>query len=439
MLGETYRSEGQPSSEQKRNVLMRPFEQTDLPHATSLAQNNIRKSFAALFPKEVMKAYLAANNQDELKHAVNDEGTETNVLMSPEGKLLGFALIRFNPRPRRNAYGELDLRRLHIDETAQGQGLGRRLFEWMHERAKSPEINSEYVTSHASGSSRLFFEREGWEGKTMLNDMSKKGTSAIVFVAHKLVRQKEVNLFNPPTHIVYAGGNSAKSEYLSELIRDLNISLPIIRVPARENEQTQDVVEAATSKALSASGIIARGKVNPLVIANDIRADLMTTRIDNEGKLVYSLMNKGKPKTHDELLENFRILAYTARITEKPAPYIIRTATVLHSLTEPDNDSYSERDVSVWLSQDILEKLSTESGIVEYISAVSEKFGADVLSMSGGLCLPYFLEIGAVGGMNGHDFRTLPKRELVIKDALQIAISGIDKKIVRERFGLIQV
>jgi GNAT superfamily N-acetyltransferase len=436
MTGEGYHPERQPH----KDVLLRPLEETDLPRATELAQNNIRKSFLTLFPQDVINAYLAANSEEELRHAANDDGTETSVLIDPTGQLIGFALIRFNPQQRRNTYGELDLRRLHVDENAQGQGLGKMLFEWMYERAKSPEINSEYVTSHASGSSRLFFEKEGWEGETTLNEMKKKGTSAIVFVAHKPVGQKEIILHNPPTHIIYAGGNPTKFEHMRKLIDNLGIRLPITQASAQEDEQTQDVFIAAKSKALSAAErLTLHGNINPLVIANDVRADLMKTSISTEGKPVYSLASKGKPKTTQELMENFRLLANTADITQRPAPYIIKAGTVLHSPLEPRSDDYSEHDVSIWISQEALEKLSTEDGIGEYIRAVNHEYGADALSMSAGLCLPYFLQMGFVEGINGHDIATLPKKDQVVEDAIQTAVSGINKKIIAERLGLVQI
>ncbi len=422
----------------------------DYRHISALARKNFLGPSFSLFPQDVVQAYIAANRAEDIRHAVDTEGSEAYIAEDEHNQAVGFILLRHNALHgsqgmRRNAYGELDLRRLHVDPTIQGKGIGTKLFDILENRAH--DLNVTHITSHASGGSRPFFESRGWEGETAFNNMTKRGkrTRAIVFAAQKQIAPREIELFPSPTHIVYAGANEWKANYVKDIAKNIDSSLGFVKYAnAQEDEATSDVAIAAQSKALStAQQIDIRGQFSPLIVAGDVRADLLTIT-GNSSTFRYDFLNRGKPKgttTEEKLQEvadNFLELFITAEETKRPAPYVIRSATCLLDPTHPESVVMSTNDTSIWLSQEGIEELATKEGVKKYREEAMNLVDADILNMSGGFCLPVFLKRGYVKGINGHPFDTLPKREQVVEKALHTAIVGIDGDLVKRRLGLIQ-
>ncbi|PIY94023.1 MAG: hypothetical protein COY68_04300 [Candidatus Levybacteria bacterium CG_4_10_14_0_8_um_filter_35_23] len=421
---------GIPLSEiETRRVKVRHYHESDVPNMVKLMKRNFDGHAYSLYPKDVVTAYHAANRETDVKHAVHAGGTEVYIAETDKGELGGFILIRFNQDriPRQNAYGELDLRRLHVNADIQGAGIGRALFETAARRAK--ELHVEYITTHASGSARLYFEKNGWKGKTVLDHMSKRGTSALIYAAEKPITPRKVILYDTPTHIVYAGSNRNKMKFLQGIVGDL----PVIPIEADE-DQVPDVAAAAVSKVQNAKDnlFLMSGK-RPLIVSSDVRTDLM---VFNPGKAArYEMSNRGKPLTLEETRRNFELLLQTARATKKPAPYVVRSATYIHNPLEPELDKLVENDVSVHLSEEGLATLSTVEGLREYQEEVYDKYGVDILEMAAGFALPIFIKRGYVKGLFHHPFECLPEREITIQRALDVVIGGIDEMTVRERIG----
>ena len=423
--------EGKESGE----VSIRPYQDPDCKSVVTLMRTNFEGQAFSLYPKDVVNAYRAANSEADVRHAVKSGGTEAFVAETGQGELAGFLLIRFNPNqiPRRNAYGELDLRRLHVNPAIQGQGVGRKLFDTATARARA--LNIEYITSHASGSSRPYFEHNGWTGRTILNDMRKRKTSAIVFAAERRVAPPQVDLFAQPTHVVYAGSNKAKAAHLQSIAKQT-----VVPVESEEND-SHDVHEAARSKAISAAQrISSRGGHVPIVVANDIRTDILVLNPPQDTTR-YSFLNRGKPqKTNggiDEILVNFKLMLEYARATQKPAPYVTRSATYLHNPLEPDADTSSEQDVSVWLSREGLEVLATSQGLQDYQNEVYGTFGIDITQMAAGFALPVFLQRGYVAGLYAHPLDTLPSKDAYVKRAIDTVIGGFDERVIKQRLGIL--
>lgn len=428
-----------PKEVDKGDIQIRPYESSDRDAVVQVLHANFRATFTML-PQDVLNAYIQANRAGDLEHAVKTEGTEAYVAETRNGEIGGFTLIRYNDSrlARRNAYGDLDLRRLHVNPEVQGNGIGKKLFAWMYERATSPEINVEYITGHASGSSRPFFEHNGWTGKTILNPMTKRGTSSLVFATQRRIPPAEISLYPTPTHVVYAGSSEARTNFLQKLMTDINPSVPVIAIESDE-DSTDDVVEAAKSKALSAAKRLSgQRNITPLVIASDVRARLVRAQPENITTR-YDFVNKGKPRSSDPLEEirgNFSQLRDYTRRTNRPAFYIIDAGTYFHPL-DGSGDTYTEYDTSVFLSAEGLEILATDKGLAEYRDQVMDTYGADITQMSAGFALPIFFDRGYVVGLNNHPLETLPKKEDHIAKSVHTARVGIDEKAVRARFGQI--
>ncbi len=445
MSPESYPYNHTPSPEalQKGEIDIRRVDEHDYENISHLARKNFEGPSFSLFPKDVIQAYIAANSQADIKHAIGTEGTEAYVAENVQNEIVGFLLTRHNQVIRRNAYGDLDLRRLHVDPSAQGNGIGSKLFQILDNRAR--DLNVSHITTHASGGSRPFFEANGWEGTTTFNDMTKRGkTRALVFAAQKQITPQEIELFSTPTHIVYTGGNTRKAEYIHKIAADNTKSEFIAFSKAQENESTSDIMEAAESKAQStARQIKGIGKFSPLIVAGDIRTDLVIIN-GNRNSFRYDFLNRGKPHgatTEDKLLEisdNFTELLITSEETEKPAPYIVRSATYILDPKDPENTLVSTNDASIWLTQEGLMELSTKEGVRRYREEALDRLDADIFDMSSGFCLPIFLERNYVAGINGHPIESLQKKEQAIDKALHTALIGIDGALIKRRLGIIE-
>lgn len=429
-----YGPESGISVEKNNAISIRPYQDKDCSRVVEIAQNNFRLFYAPLFPKDVVDAYITANRAIDLRAAVRTDGTEAHVAETPNGDVVGFCLLRYNPYTRRDPQGELEVRRLHVDPSNKRQRVGTRLLGQVDQRGK--DIGVELLVSLASGSSRPFFEQNGWNGRTELHPMSKRGTSAIVYAAQKRIIPEPIPLSEPPTHVVYAGTNSTKEQFVKKLLASLNPNIVVYSAPTEE-DPTEDVFEAARSKALKVRLNFGRNIV-PLVISSDIRTDLL--KVDLSSPTRYALVNKGKPKNLDALEEiqaNFALLLDTARQTKKPAPYIVRSVTYLHNPSETDMDSFTEYDTSIWLSREGLEELSTPEGLKRYRNEVNDKFGVDITKMSAGFALPIFLERDHVVGLNGHPFNFFPRRDQVVDKSLHTTLVGIDGSAIKRRLGYI--
>ena len=104
--------------------------------------------------------------------------------------------------------------------------------------------------------------------------------------------------------------------------------------------------------------------------------------------------------------------------SDRPTPYVFKCATVI----EIDGKQFSYLvDTSIWLSQPILEFLSTPEGFAKYREDVLANYGRDVMDNSGGFAFPYFLDNNGVLGINGvpiNDIEDIPQAsEKVIKIA----------------------
>ncbi|MCL5010443.1 MAG: GNAT family N-acetyltransferase [Patescibacteria group bacterium] len=414
-------------------VNVRRYEASDCAHVVRIAYQNFAKSYA-LFPENVVNAYREANRAADLKEAVDADGTEAYVAES-NGKIVGFYLARYNPYVRRSPSGELELRRLHVDVSAQRNGIGTTLFDHIDQRAKDIQVTQ--IVSLASGSSRPFFEHKGWRGRTTLHPMGKRGTAAIVFEAHKLVIPEEIQLpLAQPTHIVYAGENPYKEEYIRNLTGFLDRQIHFYSVGTEENPYP-DVLEAARSKAYSVK-IRPSAGVNPLIVAGDTRTDLLILAAGSQTR--YMLANRGKPSNNPDqsMLDNFRLLLQYARETNRPAAYIIRSATYIHSPQNYEGDTYTESDVSIWLSREGLEVLATEQGAETYRREVIGKYSVDPNQMAAGFSLPVFLERGYVTGINGHPIDTIPHKDRVLENAKHTALVGIDGSAIKKQLGYLR-
>lgn len=419
-----------PEKNNSKEVTIRPYNAEDISRVMDVVHANFNGISYSLFPQDVVNAYKAANSKDDITHAIEDEGTQTFVAETQDGELGGFALIRHHGVPRRNAYGDLDLRRMHVNPNIQGNGIGKKLFNAIEERGR--ELNVSFITSHASGGARNYFEKNGWTGKTILNHMSKRNTSSLVFATEKSVWPEQIDLYLPPTHVIYAGSNPRREEFLHQAVGDHTkvMSLPSVEDPS------EDVVVAAQSKALSLSTLLRYTKnVRPVIIGSDIRTDLVAHDPNTNTK--YHLENRGKPKSVEEARENFKILRNYAQETDRPAPYIVRSATYIHDPLEPDSDSVSEYDVSLWLSQEALEELSSEKGFAQYREQLHDEYGQDVTDMAAGFALPIFIKNKFVEGINGYPLSALPKSEKVINQAYHTVLVGIEDKAIKKRFGIV--
>lgn len=423
------------SPERETNCTIRPYTPDDEKAVVSLMKRNFQQSFS-LFPEDVVKGYIDANRGVDLRAAVRVDGTEAYVAIVPETKDIGgFFLIRYNPLPgRRNAYGELDLRRIHVHPDMQGRGIGQQLFKHVERRARSREINVEYITTHASGSSRPYFEQNGWNGRTILDHMPKRQTAALVYVAGKRITQEEITLLPHPTHIVYAGANPAKHRSLQAIVAETGSHVDVVSITADEIEDT-DVVEAAASKAHSVATKIDRvSRQRTMIVASDIRTDKFMLGREDDPR--YKLVNHGKPRSLEEVRGNFTEMLETARAIKKPVPYIVRSATYI---IDPyaNEDTFSEYDVSVWLSEEGLAELATEEGVKKYYQEVYDTYGVHIFEMSAGFALPIFLKRGYVVGINGHTMHDLPRKDEIIKKAMHTVLSGMDERIMQQRLGKI--
>lgn len=435
---------GPQELELSSGIGIRLADRGDYKGISQLARKNFTGPSFSLFPLDVVNAYVAANRTEDVMHAAETEGSEAYVAEDEHNSIVGFLLIRHNQVIRRNAYGDLDLRRLHVDPTIQGKGIGSKLFEVLEKRAQDLQVS--HITTHASGGSRPFFESHGWEGETTFNDMTKRGrTRAIVFAAQKRIVPDEIELFPNPSHIIYAGSNDTKAEFVKDVVHRANLDAGFVKYSnAEENEMTNDVVEAAFSKAVSAARQIRHmGNYSPLIIAGDVRADLLVIN-GTRDTFRYDFLNRGKPKgaTDDDKLrlvsDNFTELLITSEETKKPAPYIIRSATCIVDPKDPSTMQSYTSDSSVWLSGEGLAELASIEGVKKYREEAMETLGADIFDMSGGFCLPIFLQRGYVTGINGHPIETLPKKDQAVNRALHTAIVGIDERFIRRRLGIIE-
>lgn len=422
------------NGEQKNHepVEIRPFRDSDAPQLVALMRRNFSGAAFSLYPKDVIAAYKAANSEADIRHAAHSGGTEAYVAWTADEEIGGFVLIRYNPNtlPRRNAYGELDLRRLHVDPGIQGKGVGQELSAIVMKRAKA--LNIEYVTTHASGSARPYFEKNVWEGITHLNHMKKRRTSALVFAAQRRVGPVSLRLYPTTTHIIYAGSNMAKAEHLQNVV-----GRPVQRVEAEEIP-TNDVVDAARSKARNGSeNLVIQSGTVPLIVSNDIRTDILVVNPPGD-ETKYGMLNRGKPQTANHAQINFKLLLDTARITKKPAPYVVRAATYLHNPLDPNADTYGEQDVSVWLTQEGLQILASDSGFKQYREEVRATFGVDINEMAAGFALPVFFSRGYVAGLYGHPFNdTFRNRDEAVQRATKLVIGGMDEKLIKQRLGML--
>lgn len=421
----------QPERNNTREVQVRPFQQNDLSPLMDIIHANFNGLSYSLFPEDVVNAYKNANSKEDITHAIEEEGTETYVTETSDGEIGGFALIRHHGVPRRNAYGDLDLRRMHVNPHIQGNGIGKKLFNAIEERGR--ELNVSHITSHASGGARTYFEKNGWTGKTILNHMSKRNTSSLVFATEKYIWPEQIDLYLPPTHVIYAGSNPRREDFLRETVGDITkvMSYPSIEDPS------EDVVVAAQSKALSLSPLLKYTRyVQPLIIGSDIRTDLVAH--DQGTNTKYHLENRGKPKSPEEAFENFKVLQSYAQETQRPAPYIVRSATYMHDPLDPESDSFTEYDISLWLSQDAVNELSTQQGFNKYREQLHDEYGQDVTDMAAGFALPIFLKNNYIAGINGYPLHALHKSDEVIKQAYHTVLVGIEDKAIKKRFGILQ-
>ncbi len=435
---------GMPEAQTSSPLEVRGITKDDYKAVSDLARKNFNGPSFSLFPKDVVQGYISANSVQDVRHAAETEGSEAYVATNMLHDVVGFVLLRHNQVFRRNSYGDVDLRRLHVDPDTQGQGVGKELFSILESRGR--DLHASHITSHASGGSRPFFEANGWEGETNFNDMSKRGKArAIVFVASKQLSPKKIELLPTPTHVLYAGANETKAHYVRELVAGIDSNIDFVKHSgAVEDEATTDVVDAALSKALSTANQIAGhgGRLSPLIVAGDVRADLLVIG-GGKQSYRYDFLNRGKPRgatTADriaEVADNFTELFITSDETNRPAPYVIRSATCLLDPKDPDGVKFSTYDTSVWLSTEGLEELATKEGVKKYRDEAMEELNSDILDMSGGFCLPIFLKRGYVKGINGHPLETLPKKDEVIKRALHTAIVGIDPRLLSNRLGII--
>lgn len=417
----------------------------DYKQVSALAKRNFTGPSFSLFPPDVVNAYVAANRESDLRHAAETEGSEAYVAQDEHNGIVGFVLLRHNQVIRRNAYGEVDLRRLHVDPTVQGKGIGTALFDVLENRGK--DLNASHITSHASGGSRPFFEAHGWEGETTFNDMTKRGrTRAIVFAGSKQLKPREIELTPSPTHLIYAGANGTKAEFVRTLAESVDKDINFIQNSgAQEDEVTTDVVKAAVSKAVSTASQIRGngGNFSSLIVAGDVRSDLLIIN-GSKDSFRYDFLNRGKPRGQsddeklDEVVDNYTELLITAEETKRPAPYVVRSATCILDPRDPESMKIATYDTSIWLSKKGLEELSTKAGVRDLRDEAMALTGADIFNMSGGFCLPVFLKRGYVVGLNGHPIDTLPKKEEAIQKALHTAIVGIDSKAIRRRLGIIE-
>lgn len=415
----------------KPEVAIRPYADTDCKDVVAMMQQNFKGLTYSLFPRDVVTAYKAANRETDVRHAVYEEGTEAYVAETSDGEIGGFVLIRHNSMQRRNAYGDLDLRRLHVNPNIQGQGIGRKLFDIITDRARA--LNVEYISGHASGGSRPYFEQNGWTGRTILNKMTKRGTSALVFAAERRIQPESIDLHTPPTHLIYAGTSKRREDFL----RSIAGNVVVVKGYPSDESPTTDVVEAARSKAHFLGPLISKSRNNfPLVIASDIRAELLVLDPNNPSAR-YRLENRGKPQSPDIAHENFIALHRTAEETKKPAPYIVRSATYVHDPFLRRNDSYSEYDVSFWFSEEGLAELSSENGFADYRDELRETYGDDVTDMAAGFALPIFMRRGYIVGVNGYPLADLPKADKIIEKANHTVLVGIEEQTIKKRLGII--
>lgn len=434
-----YRNSG-PEREERPGFAIREYTEHDSKQVTELIQRNFGGEAYALIPKDGVDGYLAANRPGDIRHAIHTPGSEAHVVEA-NGKISGFLLLRHTGNPRRDNRGRyytgvLAIKRLHVDPALQKQGAGKALFDLTEKRAR--ELQVEEIVSDASGSSRMYFERSGFTGTTVLQPMDKRGTAVIVFAANKPLGRKEIPLYMLPTHVIYAGSNEFKKKFIKD---HTPRHIPVIPFESEEDEVTHDVVESASSKTRSAAQNFRYTlPMNPLIVANDVRTDLLQAIAIDSNRIAYELVNRGKPSRQeplDEILANFRLLRDTAKFTKTPAPYIVRSATYFHSPQEPGRDTFAESDVSIWLTQDALEYLATPEGLQNYRDQVFAEWDVDITTMSGGFALPVFLKRGYVAGINGHPIATIPHREDVEAQAIYTVMGGIDQRALNERFGQI--
>ncbi len=418
-------------------ISLREYEEKDCASVVDLMVRNFNGDPYSLIPRDGKNGYIAANRVGDVRHAILTSGSQAYV-SEFEGKISGFILLRHTGSPRRDDRGRhytgvVAIKRLHVDPTVQGQGTGKAFFDLAEKKAK--ELQAESIVSDASGSSRMYFERSGFSGVTVLKEMDKRGTSVVVFAATKSLVPPEYPLYLQPTHVIYAGSNKFKQEFIRKLTPQ---HIPVIPHETEEDELTHDVVQAAFSKTSSTARRFRYTQpMNPLIVANDVRTDILEATSIGGHRKNYRLVNRGKPSADQmgEILNNFQILRNTARITKSPAPYVVRSATYLHSPQEPGRDTFSESDVSVWLTHDALEYLATPEGLQSYRDQVYDEWHVDISSMSGGFALPIFLKRGYVAGLNGHPIETIPHKDEVVEKAMYTVMGGISEHVLGERFG----
>lgn len=425
------------SAETPSSISIRPFQKNDIHMVVAIAQRNFRTTYP-FAPDEVIQGYVAANTKEELLEAVEQvDGREASVAVTPSGKVVGFILLGYNPYTRRSPHGELAIPRLHVDTSTQKQGVGKKLFEWAERRGEEIMVTS--LFSQSSGSSRPFFELNGWTGRTELSHMKKRRTSAIIWACRKPLGPQEITLYPRTSHVIYAGNSEAKAAGLQRIVTEIDDSIAFMSAPSEEPD-VNDPFESARAKAYSIP--IKQNGATPLIVAGDVVTELMCTDRTNHHK-TDKLIPKGKPKgttlaVMDEVLENFKMLHNTARRTGKPAPYVVRTVTYMRDPQNPRLDSWAEYDISVFLSQKALGELSTRRGLNKYREEVIDTYRVDLNQMCAGFALPVFLKRGYVVGLNGHPLDTLPHREEFTKKALNTVLVGIDSEAVAQRLGRIR-
>lgn len=416
------------------DVSIREFDRkSDARKVRDLMYKNFDGPSYALQPSRVVRAYKDANRLEDIEHAVSSDGRTAIVAETPDGSIAGFTLLGYDSIRVYNGdrpYGTERIRRLHVDPDTQGKQIGGIMLRYSIQHAK--QIGAEWLTIEASGGSREYAEKNGFWGKTELSEMPKRSTSAIVWNARRRVIP-ETQLYPPITHIVYAGSNKMREDYLREITRQAGKDDSMVVTRPAQEDPSPDTYTAAKSKAYSAARTIkSHSGISPLIVANDTRASLISLSSQNP-KSPYAFVDGGKPRDLDDIQKNFQLLRDYARETGKPAPYLVRTTTFFHDPIHRE-DSSTFYDVSIWLTPEILEKLATEKGVNEYVNEVYDRWlQSDVRDVSGGLFLPYFLENNAVAGINGYPYEHLHKPDEVIEKALNVVICGFDKQAVTER------
>ena len=426
-MGALTETQGHASSP---DVNIRPLQNRDLPHVVDIAHQNFDGPSFALFPADVRRGYKIANSTRALAHAISHPGARAVIAENPDGSVGGFMLTRRNGMRRTDgSYGEMDLRRLHVDPEQQGNGVGRALFDELDDQAQRLKVAK--INSHSSGGSRRVFEKNGWNGVTRLNDFREVKTGSLVWVAEKVLAHPKGDVVETLEYVVYAGSNTTKLNKL----RDAVNGTMVLSVDSEE-DPVDDVILAAKSKAFSAAERVGRRGIQaPLIVATDIRSDLLVLNPDQDAKR-YVLSGRGKPTSDDDILANFAALRDYSRRTGKPPVYVARAATYLHNPIIPNHDTVRVQDASIYLQPELVEELATPRGLAAYREEVHETYGADISTMSAGFALPVFLDRGQVAGVNGLAVDRITDVETVFDRAKQIVLNGLDVSAVQRRLGI---